>query len=203
MSDESETRRTQGVHAGPRAQKVIERVLHATNEEIARAGYAGLRVEDVAARSGVNKTTIYRRWPTKLELVKAACESVMKLPELHDTGDVREDLLGAIRTFLAFKRTATGKGLVRVMQTEGANPEVAGLSAKIRKRQRASWTVIIERAIARKQLPQIDPELVIDLVFAPIANRTLYRGESVSDAFVVEVVDTVLAGLHARARRSS
>ena len=66
------TRRTEGVRVKGRAARVVSDVLIATAEELTRVGYAAFRVEDVAARSGVNKTTIYRRWPTKPELVTAA-----------------------------------------------------------------------------------------------------------------------------------
>ena len=55
------TRRTEGVRVKGRAARVVTDVLVATAEELSRVGYSALRVEDVATRSGVNKTTIYRR----------------------------------------------------------------------------------------------------------------------------------------------
>lgn len=65
------TRRTGNARTRGRAANVVHRVVSATADELSRVGYAALRVEDVAARSGVHKTTIYRRWPTKTELVAA------------------------------------------------------------------------------------------------------------------------------------
>ena len=68
---ERSTRRTEGIRSRGRSARVVQEVLTATAEELGRSGYAALRIEDVAERAGVNKTTIYRRWPTKAALVKA------------------------------------------------------------------------------------------------------------------------------------
>ena len=56
-------------------------VLRTTLEVLGQQGYAGLRVEDVAAGAGVNKTTIYRRWPTRADLVIAALTSLPTPPK--------------------------------------------------------------------------------------------------------------------------
>ena len=58
--------------AGGRSARVVSTVLRTTLEVLGEHGYAGLRIEDVAAQAGVNKTTIYRRWPTRADLVIAA-----------------------------------------------------------------------------------------------------------------------------------
>ena len=72
--DPPKTRRTEGVLTGGRSARIVDGVLEATAEELSRVGYAALRVDEVAERSGVNKTTIYRRWPTKSDLVRATLE---------------------------------------------------------------------------------------------------------------------------------
>ena len=59
-----------------RGEPVIRRALAATLRELARVGYAALRFEEVAGRAGVNKTTVYRRWPDKQALVRAALLSL-------------------------------------------------------------------------------------------------------------------------------
>ena len=70
-------RRTEGVRVQGRSARVVEIVLKATAEELGRVGFLALRIDDVAERSGVNKTTIYRRWASKEELV-AACSSAWR-----------------------------------------------------------------------------------------------------------------------------
>ena len=65
---------------GGRSARVVADVLRTTLEIIGEHGFAGLRVEDVAARAGVNKTTIYRRWPTRGDLVIAALTELSTPP---------------------------------------------------------------------------------------------------------------------------
>jgi AcrR family transcriptional regulator len=73
-----------------RGEPVVRRVLQAALEELSTHGYAALRMEDVATRAGVNKTTIYRRWPTKEELVRNLLVSLAEKSraELRDTGSL-------------------------------------------------------------------------------------------------------------------
>ncbi len=198
--DGRKTRRTEGVLTGGRSARIVDDVLDATAEELSRVGYAAMRVDEVAERCGVNKTTIYRRWPSKAELVGAALMRLKPVGESVDTGDVREDLLAAVREVVDFCTSPTGRGLVRGLQMERADPEVEALARTLRARQRAARARLVERAIARGQLPaSVRPELVIELVFAPISSRILSFGEPVDETFAAEIVDTVLAGLRARA----
>src|SRR5262245_26513815 len=91
-------RKTAGVQKSGRASRVVRDVLQATREELDRAGYAELSVESVAALAGVNKTTIYRRWPTKSELVVAAIKEYFdQSQDFPDTGVLRSDLLEYVR----------------------------------------------------------------------------------------------------------
>jgi AcrR family transcriptional regulator len=99
MSTKSAFRkRAASVPAGRRGASVVSGVLQATGEELNAVGYAALRVEDVAERAGVNKTSIYRRWPTKDELVIDALRHGYEEQQfIPDTGDLREDMLQYIR----------------------------------------------------------------------------------------------------------
>ena len=158
-------------------------------------------MEDVAERSGVNKTTIYRRWPSKAELVAAALAAVLPEAEPIDTGDVRGDLLAAVRQNVALASSRLGRGLWRVLQTERTDPEVEVMARTFRDRQRAARTKLIARAIERGELPaSVDARLVAELVFAPIASRVLTFGEKVDEEIASEIIDTVLAGVRARGK---
>ena len=79
----AEPARAPQARVGGRSARVVADVLRVTLELIGEHGFAGLRVEDVAARAGVNKTTIYRRWPTRADLVVAALIELATPP----TGD--------------------------------------------------------------------------------------------------------------------
>src|SRR3954454_17804776 len=78
---------------GGRSERVRSSVLAAAQELLAEGGYDALRVEDVASRAGVHKTTVYRRWPTKADLVMAVVEgrSEERVP-VPDTGSLEDDL---------------------------------------------------------------------------------------------------------------
>ena len=104
-------------------------------------------VEDVALRSGVNKTTIYRRWPTKPELVGAALRAVWEPPDVPDTGSVRGDFLASLAKTAAFAMSPIGKGLTHVIQLERAHPEVEPIARGLREEYRKLREQLVERAV--------------------------------------------------------
>jgi AcrR family transcriptional regulator len=196
------TRRTGGIQTRGRAARVVESVLRAAAEELARVGYGALRIEDVASRSGVNKTTIYRRWPRKADLVAATLDAATVSLAPPDTGSLREDALTMVRDALTLKRSPLGRGIMRMIQSERAEPEVERIFGNMRDRMRASRTFVVERAIARGQLPAgTSAALVAELLFTPILVRHMLMDEQVTDAFVVSAIDLVLQGARSGAGR--
>jgi len=162
-------------------------------------GYVALRVEDVAQNAGVNKTTIYRRWPTKADLVSAtlrregeACEGA------PDTGSVREDLLIMLRRLVDHGRSP----MVRVMMPEMTHPEVRAIANGLKHNFESEWVSVVARGVGRGELPAgTSPLLVTEIVTSAVIRR-LIRGEEMPDeAFCESVVDLVLAGSVALAAR--
>jgi len=195
------TRRTEGVRVKGRAARVVSDVLIATAEELSRVGYAALRVEDVALRSGVNKTTIYRRWPTKPELVGAALRAVWEPPDVPDTGSLRGDFIASLSRTAAFAMSPIGKGLTHVIQLERAHPEVEPITRSLRDEYRKLREQLVDRAIERGELsPGTDSRFVTDLISAPIFSRLFTDGESVDATFIEAVVDVVLTGIRERGK---
>ena len=206
MAPESKpnTRRTEGVRVKGRAARVVSDVLVATAEELSRVGYAALRVEDVATRSGVNKTTIYRRWPTKPDLVGAAIRQVWETPEVPDTGALRSDLIASLNKTAAFAMSPIGRGLTRVIQVERAHPELEPIARSLRQDFRDLREVLVRRGIERGELPStVDTRLLTDMVAAPIFYRLFAEGESVEGEFIETVVDVVLCGVRGCADASA
>jgi AcrR family transcriptional regulator len=194
----AETRRTAGVHVRGRAERVVNLVLRAAAKELTRVGYAHLRVEDVAARSGINKTTIYRRWPTKAELVAAALREVAAKTAPIDTGTLRGDLRESLREALARGRHPWGRGIMRILQTERTAPDIDALAHRLRDEQHEKRVAMVNRGIARGELPKgVDPDLVVDLVTAPVLRRVFTFGEAIDAAYIDRVLDVVLAGVAA------
>jgi AcrR family transcriptional regulator len=184
---------------GGRSARVVNAVLEATVDALAHSGYANLSFDEVAARAGVSRTTIYRRWATKHDLVRAAllrmCEACGS--SARATGTLRGDLLELIRARLVDdprerERTA---GLMRALMAEFDDSELLALARLIRDRMTQPIVAAIERGIARGELPAgTDPTLVMEPIFAPLYHRVALFGETTELAEAGRFVDVVLAG---------
>jgi AcrR family transcriptional regulator len=177
---------------------VVDRVVAATFDELSRVGYTAMRVEDIAARSGVNKTTIYRRWPTKAELLRSAViEAAKKRQPSIDTGTLRGDLAASL--LAAFDLKPYEQGILRVIQMERSAEDVETFAVRMRDEMRATRVSMVRRGIARGELPPgVDVELVVDLLSAPV-QRALIFNERIDRANVDRMLDLVLAGAAADA----
>ena len=122
-----------------RGSPVVARVLRATIEVLARIGYGALSIEDVANRARVNKTTVYRRWATKAELVRAALRSMgdERVCEVS-TGSLRGDLLAVGRSIILFAESSEGRSILRMLLAERMEPELAEIAASLRSEREAN-----------------------------------------------------------------
>jgi AcrR family transcriptional regulator len=187
-----------GRRPGGRSSRVVAAVMAGTLETLGRVGFARLRVDDVAALSGVNKTTIYRRWPEKVDLVRAALLTVGGQPDEIDTGDVRRDLIESFRVTMRRWSTRQGRGALRILAAERADPEVDALARMIRERYRAPRRRILKRAVARRQMPAgTDVELLLDLMTNTVLARLRSRVGPLQIGWLSRVVDLTLAGARA------
>ena len=182
---------------GGRSGRVRAAVLAATSHVLADAGYDGLTFDAVAARAGVHKTTVYRRWPTKPELVADATRelSQQRVP-VPDTGSLAGDLAALARSVARNIGSEIGGRVARTMIA------AAGASADVAERSAAFWAErlvltgeIVERAVARGEVPVgTDPVLVVETLVGPLYVRLLLTGEPVDAAFADRVAALVAAG---------
>jgi AcrR family transcriptional regulator len=180
------------VRPGGRSARIVAEVLRATADELARVGYAALRVEEVARRARVNKTTVYRRWPTKMQLVTETLQQEReRCVVTPDTGSVREDLRIMLHAFVEQGRTP----LARAWLSELGNTEVRAIMRGFRHHFESEWVRVLARGMARGELPaDTSPLLLIEIMVSPITGR-LVRGEELpTDDFCTQVIDLVLAG---------
>lgn len=164
--------------------------------ELASVGYTALRLEDVATRAGVAKTTIYRRWPTKFDLVGDALRNVTAWYEpIPDTGDVRADILLLIDRAIRLMNEDEGRALARVMTTEHGDAEFERLAKQMRDESRGYRARIIQNAIDRGDLPaDTDANVVTDSIFAPIMSRIVKWNEKIDRGTRERIVDLVITG---------
>jgi AcrR family transcriptional regulator len=170
---------------GGRTAKVRAAVLDATIDELAESGYGGLSIERIAERAGVNKTTLYRRWRDRDTLLVDAVETFAAAEaDVPDTGDVDEDLrlwAHSIRTTLS--GPVSGALVRAVFSGAGHSPAVADLRHRFWLIRSALVTPMVERAVARGQLPSgTDATEVVKHVGAPLYYRILVLDEPVTSA---------------------
>ncbi len=179
-----------------RGEPVVRGVLAAAIEELGRTGYGALRIEDVAARAGVNKTTVYRRWPTKEDLVRAALLSITADKfVVPNTGSLRGDLLAIAHRMVETTRSLGGQGLLRLMIAEGPGSELVAIAKSLRKTHEAVPRSVIEAAQARGELPpDADAMLLFDVLVAALNRRLFLDRQDVDDAYLGRLVDLLLLG---------
>jgi AcrR family transcriptional regulator len=186
---------------GGRSARVVSAVLRNTLEALGQQGYAGLRVDQIAERSGVNKTTIYRRWPTRAHLVIAALTDLATPPVAVDTGYLEHDLRATFMTATTLRATAVGLGVVRALIAERGHPEVDRVLGELRERHRAPARRVLEHARRRGDLPRrVDIELLLDVLTGTINARLRERPGPLDTQWVARVVRLVLSGAIAGSR---
>jgi AcrR family transcriptional regulator len=184
---------------GGRSERVVADVLRGAATELARVGYVALRIEDVAQRAGVAKTTVYRRWPTKADLVEAAI-GALHAPgaDPPDHGDVEADLFDLARQFLTRAATPEGLGISRVITLEIDHPEVEQIAMRLKEDIRGTWRHVVLRAIGRRQLPgRTEVEMVVDMILGTLVTRFVRQRKPIDLAYVKRVIALVLAGIRA------
>ncbi len=191
-----ESRQEHRARPGGRATRVVTSVLEATLQELARLGYQALRVEDVATRASVNKTTIYRRWPTKGDLVIAALrEGSRALDFMPDTGTVRGDMLSMLERDAVTKDTTAFRAFITLALSELVAPEIARLVRVLRLEYRERWISIVRRGIARGELPSTtSAHLLAEVVGSVPTVRKLRNDEPLDLSTREAIVDLLLAG---------
>src|SRR5438552_3527543 len=138
-----------------RRTKTQARVLSAAGHILRRDGYARLTMERVAAESGVAKTTLYRRWPTKaalcMELYLDVAGQELRDP---DTGEVGRDLTHIANTVVRLQtRTVAGPALIGLIAEAQLNPATrAPFLAEFADRRREVTRRVLRRAIQRGEL---------------------------------------------------
>ncbi len=199
MPPRTKTRRTQGVLGG-RSERVVRQVLEAAVSELADSGYAAFRMDAVCATAGVNKTTIYRRWPSRAQLVASVVEwmrGVVHDVPLPDTGALEADLVAAFERKVSFKRRVEGRAWARLL-AERHDPEVEAIIGGPVGERGAEWYAMVERAIERGELPRAtDARLLLRMISAIVDAWNAQAKGELERALLVTAVRTVVAGARA------
>jgi AcrR family transcriptional regulator len=179
-----------------RGEALVTKVLRATIAEIARVGAERLSIEDVAARADVNKTTIYRRWPTPEALARAALQCASEASASPpDTGSLRGDLSALAREF---RRVATSPDMQTLIRMRFGGPPRgtwATLTRDLQKKKHERSRTILHRAVARGELPRgTDVELLHDVVMGALLYLVVFSGKRSNARRLERAVHLILDG---------
>jgi AcrR family transcriptional regulator len=192
-----------GVQRGrPRSLEADRAILNAAVDLLAERGLAAMSIEEVAARAGVGKATIYRRWSSKgLLALDAFVTSFQEKQPLPDTGTLRGDLIAALTAWVrAVTGTSMGAMLTGLIAEAQHDPSLrAAWRERVLEPLRSQHRIMLDRAIARGEIPAtVDQETVLDLFFGAAQHRLLLDHLPLTDDFIREVVDVILDGIRPR-----
>ena len=169
---------------GGRTARTTAAVLAAAIEELSVHDYADISVESIAAQAGVHKTTVYRRWGSKVEIIRQALAGAASVHiQVPDTGSVDSDLLllaQAVRGVLSGPR-----GVITTALIVGAlsSAELAGVMRQFWEVRLEAVSVIIDRAVRRGELPPgTDPAALMRTMSAPLFYQLLVAQVPVTEA---------------------
>jgi AcrR family transcriptional regulator len=182
----------------PRDTRANRAMLDATLELIAEVGVHAFRTEDVAARAGVGKGAIYRRYRSKDELVTAAVAALVSEEiGIPDTGSTRGDLALLMREAVELYRgSLAGQLMPNLVGAMAQKPELArAVRERFLAGRRAALAVVLQRGVERGDLrPDLDVELALDILGGPLFYRLLVTGGPLDEALAEGVADLIVRG---------
>jgi AcrR family transcriptional regulator len=184
----------------PRHPDTDQAILDATFRQLVEVGYGNLSIESVAAAAGVAKTTIYRRFPTKRELVIAALQVELPFPDPPADLDARSALRAVVRAVL---RGMVESGAIRILGSllveDAREPDLlATFRQRLLDPRRALVVNLLRRGVERGELrPDVDPLIVTEMMAGAIFGHHAILGEQTTDAWVDGLVDHIWAAIRA------
>lgn len=177
---------------GPRKRDLV---LRTVVDELAVTPYAQLTVERIAEASGVHKTTLYRWWSGKPELVADALATLMDTGPVPDTGSTRDDLVqwlaGTVRNYAG---SPLGVAMPALISDLARTPEgLAAFRGAFLADRRTNCVEVIDRGVARGDLPSdLDLDLFMDTLAGAVFYRQVVSGGLVDADLAERVVDLLL-----------
>lgn len=198
-----DTAETDGVRrpGRPRDARAEAAILDAALDLVREHGFGGVTIDAVAARAGVGRATIYRRWSTREELLFEAASKLggPATPEL--VGDLRTDLAASFRHLADHLRDDLTGCVVPELASEAARSEpMCDLLHALVAQGRAAPLAVVRAAIDRGELrAEVDPVLVVDALSGALFFRQMMSGDRIDHEVVEQLVDVVLDGVRVRA----
>ena len=157
----------------PRIERTRHAVRHATLDVLGERGYASFTIEAVAEAARVAKSTIYRHWPTKLDLIADALETLNEQPRPRPAGGTAREQVDELLEHLAaaFADSVLSACMPALIEAAEHQPEVAEFLHGYSARRRQTLVDVIQRGIDSGELP---PNLDADLAALALAGPVVY-----------------------------
>lgn len=185
-----------------RGAPIVDAVLTHTLEELATSGLEGLSVERIARKAEVNKTSVYRRWPTRDALVAAALEGVLtQLSAQHiDTGTLRGDLLATLEPVALMLEQPLGRAVLRAAFAESSSSAVSAMASRLMAQQATNPVkAFVSRAKKRGEWSsKARGEQLVFMLVGAVMHRTMLEHQPVQGRWLHELVDLALQGVTPR-----
>jgi len=182
---------------GARDERVVRSratVLHATTELLFERGYAGTSIDEIARRSGVAKTTIYRHWPDRTALLRDACSMIGTPLDRPDTGDLKGDVTAVLLNLASVLRSARWTAVLpSIIDAAERDPQMAAMYSQLQHGYSAVLQDLLAGAMADGGWStDTDASALVAMLVGPLFYRRWFSREVVSDAFARQVVAQVL-----------
>lgn len=199
QAEESFDEACEAKHPGrPRCPVAHQNILQAARELVDEIGFENLTIEGIAARAGVGKTTIYRRWPNKSSIVlDAFFEDISPIGPFPDTGNVREDIRKQMRKLVKELNGPTGCKIATLIANGRFDKEMAEtFRARWIEERSDEARKVIQRGKERGEIRKdVDADVLLDALYGPIYFRLLAGHAPLTLGFADSLTELVMSGL--------
>ena len=184
--------------ARPLSSQAREKILLSAAEILFDSGVSGFSVDEVARRSGVAKTTIYRHFDSSEQLIVSALDSIIAPFPTPNTGSLRDDLDSYCKiTSQTTCNPQLRRMMLELLAAAAENPELAKTKRAMFSERMGPVRTIVQLAVSRGEIPaDLDPDFAAELAEAPFMSHLMVHAmEPPTDAQMQRMIDCVVAGL--------
>jgi AcrR family transcriptional regulator len=182
-----------------RGAVLTQAIFEATLAELSEVGYLNLSMERVAQRARTGNASLYRRWPTRAELVLEAIRHIAPDPaELPDTGCVRDDMLSLLRELSALQAGPAGEIMRGIIAESMAGERVIAARVRLAETRTGQFLAVLRRGADRGEVrEEAATPLLAGLAPELVMHHYLLHGTPAPDRLLAEIVDRVIMPLAA------
>jgi AcrR family transcriptional regulator len=169
-------------------------VLGVTAELLFERGLSGASVDEISRRSGVAKTTIYRHWPTRADLLRDACSTLSTPQDIPDTGGFESDVTALMTSLAKLLRSAKWTSVLpSIIDAAERDPDIADMYSKLQQGYSMPFEAVIQRAVRKGELPKdTDAAVLIAVLTGALFYRRWFSREPLTDAFAKQIVKRLI-----------